>query len=130
MELGMIMERFVIAAIMALFLSLSGYTASAASAAQPGAASVNQSAAVNSKSTFILIRGMHMGGMRMGPRMGGPRMYGPRMYGPRVRGMRMHRPGRHGVRHRRIRRFVPGIGWVFYDCYWPYDDNPWCDYYY
>jgi hypothetical protein len=129
----MIMERFVTAAIVALFLSLSGYTASAAPVAQPGAASVDQTAVVNSKSTFILIKGGYHGGMHMGRmHMGGPRMGSPRMRmgGPRMRGMRMHRPGRHGVRHRRIRRFVAGIGWVFYDCYWPYDDSPWCDYYY
>jgi hypothetical protein len=134
-------KRLLMVAIAALGLSLSGYAASAGSVARAGIASSNQSPAVNSKSTFTLIRGGGHGGGHGGGYGGGwaghssmPAV-GPRSWsgysgkpgmamrswsGHSIRsakGMRSFRREREFRHHRfRHRRFFRGGRW-WYDGY-------------
>jgi hypothetical protein len=133
-------KRLLIVAVAALGLSFSGYAASAGLVAQSGAASLDPSMAVNSKSIFTLIRGgggggggggrggggggggHAMGGGGMG--RGGSAMRGGGMRGGggfRGRAFRGGFRGR-GFRGRGFRRGRGG-----YECVWPYT-APWCYY--
>jgi hypothetical protein len=120
----MSVKRLLIVSVAALGLSLSGYAASAGSVAQSGAASIDQSTVVNSKSTFTLVRGHGggRGGMRGGGR-GGMRAF-------RSGGFRGREFGGRGFRgrHFRGRGFRGGFGWGpgWDDCIWPYRWGPWC----
>jgi hypothetical protein len=110
------LKRLLVVAVAALGLCLSGYAVSAGSAAESGAASIDQPTVVNSKSTFTLVKGGKGGGRGMGARrMGGRSMA--------MRGGR----GFRGGRGRGFRRGFGG-GWDGgYDCVWPFP-SPYCWY--
>jgi hypothetical protein len=134
-------KRLLIVAVAALGLSFSGYAASAGSVAQSGAASLDPSMAVTSKSIFTLIRGGGGGGGGAGRGGGGGGGGGHAMGGRgmggggfamRGGGVFRGRAFRGGLRGRGLRgRGFRGRGFRRgrggYECVWPYT-APWCYY--